>query len=110
MQIIRDEAYNVGAFECESYASKGDTIYMDSVVANINPGHGEYISMDSSLSVVRAKSGMLYFNHPSLVQPATFKNMITDTTGTMTAQQMYDMERAYAKANWSIWAAYATLN
>lgn len=110
MQIIRDEAYNVGAFECESYASKGDTIYMDSVVANINPGHGEYISMDSSLSVVRAKSGMLYFNHPSLVQPATFKNMITDTTGTMTAQQMYDMERAYAKANWSIWAAYATLD
>lgn len=105
-QIIRDEAYNIPCFECESYASKGDTVYMDTVIANINPGEGEYISMDASLSIVRANSGMLYFNHPTNVQPTTFKNMILDTTGEMTAQKMFDNERAYAKANWSIWAAY----
>ena len=105
-QILRDEAYCMSAFECESYASKGDTVYMDSVVANINPGHGESISMDASLSIVRANSGMLYFNHPMVIQPITFKNMILDTTGEMTAEKMFENEKAYAKSQWSVWAAY----
>lgn len=105
-QILRDEAYCMSAFECESYASKGNTVYMDSVVANINPGHGESISMDASLSIVRANSGMLYFNHPMVIQPVTFKNMILDTTGEMTAEKMYENEKAYAKSQWSVWAAY----
>lgn len=105
-QIIRDEAYHISSYACESYASKGNSIYMDSVVANINPGHGEAISMDNSLSVVRANSGMLYFNHPMNMQPTTFKNMIMDTTGNITAEDMYENEKAYAKSQWSIWAAY----
>lgn len=105
-QIIRDEAYHISAFSCESYASKGNTAYMDSVVANINPGYGESISMDASLSIVRANSGMLYFNHPMNVQPTTFKNMIMDTTGEMTAEKMFENEKAYAKSQWSVWAAY----
>ena len=105
-QIVRDEAYNVSAFACESYESKGNTVYMDSVIANINPGQGEYISMDASLSIVRANSGMLYFNHPNMVQPTTFKSMIMDTTGTYTAENMYNWEKDYAKANWAIWASY----
>ena len=105
-QIIRDEAYMLTAYSCESYASKGNTRYMDSVVANINPGHGESISMDASLSIVRANSGMLYFNHPMVIQPTTFKNMIMDTSGEMTAEKMYENEKAFAKSQWSIWAAY----
>lgn len=105
-QIVRDEAYHMSAFACETYASKGDTIYMDTVVANINPGYGESISMDASLSIVRANSGMLYFNHPMNIQPTTFKNMIMDTTGEMTAEKMYENEKAYAKSQWSTWAAY----
>ncbi len=105
-QIVRDEAYNVAAFECASYASKGNTAYMNSVIKNINPGQGEYISMDASLSIVRANAGMLYFNHPSNVQPQTFANMIKDTTGEMTAEKMYENEKAYAKSQWSVWAAY----
>lgn len=105
-QIVRDEAYHISAFSCESYASKGNTVYMDSVVANINPGYGESISMDASLSIVRANSGMLYFNHPMNVQPVTFKNMIMDTTGEMTAEKMFENEKAYAKSQWSVWAAY----
>lgn len=105
-QIIRDEAFHISAFACESYASKGNTPYMDSVVANINPGHGETISMDASISIVRANSGMLYFNHPMNIQPVTFKNMIMDTTGEMTAEKMYENEKAYAKSQWSTWAAY----
>lgn len=108
-QIIRDEAYNIASFACESYKSKGDTVYMDSVVANINPGHGQYISMDPSLSIVRATSGMLYFNHPSMVQPTTFRSMITDTTGTMTAEYMYQSELDYARSHWSQWVAYTGL-
>ncbi len=105
-QIIRDEAYHLSAFACESYASKGNTPYMDSVVANINPGYGETISMDASISIVRANSGMLYFNHPMNIQPTTFKNMIMDTTGDMTAEKMYENEKAFAKSQWSTWAAY----
>ena len=105
-QILRDEAYHMSAFACETYASKGDTIYMDTVVANMNPGHGESISMDASLSIVRANSGMLYFNHPQVIQPVTFKNMILDTTGDMTAEKMFENEKAYAESQWSIWAAY----
>ena len=105
-QIIRDEAYHISAFACDTYASAGNTAYMDSVIANINPGHGEYISMDASLSIVRANSGMLYFNHPNLIQPVTFRNMILDTTGELTAEKMYEMEKEYAKQNWSTWAAY----
>ncbi len=105
-QIIRDEAYNVAAFECSSYKSKGDTIYMDSVIANINPGQGEYISMDAGLSIVRANSGMLYFNHSYMVQPTTFRSMITDTTGELTAEKMYEMEAAYVKSMWPTWASY----
>ncbi len=105
-QIVRDEAFNIPAFATESYASKGNTRYMESVIANINPGQGEYVAMDSQLSIVRANSGMLYFNHPSMVQPTTFRSMITDTTGELTAQKMYENERDYAKSQWSVWAAY----
>lgn len=107
-QIIRDEAYNISSFACEGYKSKGDTVYMDSVVANINPGHGEYISMDAGLSVVRAKSGMLPFNHPSVISPQTFRTIILDTTGILTAEFIYESERDFAKSNWSQWASYVT--
>ena len=79
---------------------------MQSVLANQDPGDGIYVGMDSSLSIVRANSGMLYFNHPNLIQPVTFKNMILDTTGNLTAEKMYEMEKEYAKQNWSTWAAY----
>ncbi len=105
-KIMRDEAFHIAGYECSNYDSVGNTPYMASVVKNINPGYGKYISMDASLSIVRANSGMLYFNHPNNVQPTTFKNMIMDTTGDMTAQKMYDAERAYAKNNWSTWTAY----
>ena len=79
---------------------------MESVLANQDPGDGIYVGMDSSLSIVRSNSGMLYFNHPNLIQPATFRNMILDTTGELTAEKMYEMEKEYAKQNWSTWAAY----
>lgn len=105
-QIIRDEAYNIAAFSCDSYASKGDTIYMDSVVANINPGSGQYISMDAGLSVVRANSGMLPFNHSAFVAPQTFRSMIIDSTGTITADYIYESELEYVRGHWSQWAAY----
>ncbi len=109
-QIIRDEAYNVAAFECESYGSKGDTIYMQTVIENINPGQGQYISMDAGLSVVRANSGMLPFNHPAFISPQTFRSLIMDTTGDLTAQYMYENEKAYAKSHWPQWAAYADVS
>lgn len=109
-QIIRDEAYNVAAFECESYGSKGDTVYMDTVIANINPGQGQYISMDAGLSVVRANSGMLPFNHPAFIAPQTFRSLIMDTTGTLTAEYMYENEKDYARSHWSQWAAYANMS
>lgn len=105
-RIIRDEAYNVAAFACESYESKGNTIFMDSVIRNINPGHGQYISMDAGLSIVRANSGMLPFNHPSFVAPQTFRSMIMDTSGLLTAEYIYQSEKDYVKSNWSQWAAY----
>ncbi len=105
-KIIRDEAYNVAAFACDSYESKGNTVYMDSVIANINPGQGQYISMDAGLSVVRANSGMLPLNHPHFVAPQTFRSWILDTEGKITAQYIYDSERAYVKNYWSQWTAY----
>ena len=71
-----------------------------------NPGDGIYVAMDSSLSLIRSNSGMLYFNHPNLIQPVTFKNMILDSTGELTAERMFEMEKEYAKQNWSTWAAY----
>lgn len=105
-QIIRDEAYNIAAFECESYASKGNTVYMDTVVSNINPGQGEYISMDAGLSVVRANSGMLPFNHPAAISPQTFRTIIMDTTGELTPEFIYENEKAFARSQWSQWTAY----
>lgn len=105
-QIIRDEAYNIAAFECGSYASKGDTVYMQTVIDNINPGQGQYISMDAGLSVVRANSGMLPFNHPAFISPQTFRSMIMDTTDDLTAEYMYQNEKDYARSHWSQWAAY----
>lgn len=106
LQIIRNYGYKYNPYECSDYSMEVETPYMKSVLANQNPGQGIYVAMDSSLSIVRANSGMLYFNHPNLVQPVTFKNVILDTTGEMTAQKMYDMEREYAKSNWSTWTAY----
>lgn len=105
-QIVRDEAFNVASFTCESYDSVGDTPYMESVIANINPGKGEYISMDAGLSVVRATSGMLPFNHPSIVAPSTFRFMITDTTGTLTPEYMYQSELDYVRSHWAQWVSY----
>ncbi len=105
-QIIRDEAYNIAAFDCESYASKGDTVYMDSVVANINPGYGEYISMDAGLSIVRANSGMLPFNHPAFISPQTFRTIIMDTSGELTAEYIYENEKDFARSHWAQWASY----
>ena len=106
LRIIRNYGYKYNPYECADYSMEVETPYMQSVLANQNPGVGVYVAMDSSLSIVRANSGMLYFNHPSNVQPVTFRNMIMDTTGEMTAQKMFDAEKDYAKANWSIWAAY----
>ena len=106
LRIIRNHGYKINCYECDSYDFEVETPYMQSVLSNINPGEGRYVAMDSSLSIVRSNSGMLYFNHPANVQPVTFKNMILDTTGEMTAQRMYDNEIAYVKENWSTWVAY----
>ena len=104
--VIRNKGYKFNCYECSDYSLEKDTPFMQSVLANQDPGDGIYVGMDSSLSIVRANSGMLYFNHPNLVQPVTFKNMILDTTGNLTAEKMYEMEKEYAKQNWSTWAAY----
>ena len=104
--VIRNQGYKYNCYECTDYTLEKPNAFMDSVLANHDPGDGIYVAMDSSLSIVRANSGMLYFNHPNVVQPVTFKNMILDTTGNMTAEKMYEMELEYAKQNWSTWAAY----
>lgn len=106
-KIVRDEAFSLMGFTCEDYSSSGNTRYMDSVVANIAPGQGQYISMDAGLSVVRATSGMLPFNHPAFVAPQTFRSMISDTTGLLTAEYIYESERDYVRSNWAQWTAYA---
>ena len=106
LQIIRNYGYKYNPYECADYSMEVETPFMQSVLANQNPGQGVYVAMDSSLSIVRSNSSMLHFNHPNLVQPITFKNMILDTTGELTAEKMYDMEREYVKANWSTWTAY----
>lgn len=106
LDVIRNYGYKFNCYECADYSLDNPTAFMDSVLANQDPGDGIYVAMDSSLSIVRSNSGMLYFNHPNLVQPATFRNMILDTTGQLTAENMYEMEKEYAKQNWSTWAAY----
>ena len=106
LKVIRNEGYKINCYECESYDFEQETPYMQSVLANMNLGEGLYISMDNSLSILRSNSNMLCFNHPTTGYPYTFKNMIMDTTGTMTAQNLYDLEKEYAKQYWSTWAAY----
>ena len=106
LRVIRNEGYKVNCYECESYDFEKETPYMQSVIANMTMGEGKYISMDNSLSVLRANSNMLCFNHPTTGYPYTFKNMIMDTTGTMTAQNLYELEKEYAKQYWSTWTAY----
>ena len=104
--VIRNYGYKFNCYECSDYSMEIETPYMQSVLANQDPGDGIYVGMDSSLSIVRSNSGMLYFNHPNLIQPVTFKNVILDTTGEMTAEKMFEAEKEYAKQNWSTWAAY----
>lgn len=106
LDVIRNYGYKFNCYECADYSLDNSTAFMDSVLANQDPGDGIYVGMDSSLSIVRSNSGMLYFNHPNLVQPLTFKNMILDLTGELTAEKMFEMEKEYAKQNWSTWAAY----
>ena len=104
--VIRNYGYKFNCYECADYSLNDPTPFMASVLANQDPGEGIYVGMDSSLSIVRSNSGMLYFNHPNLIQPATFRNMILNTSGDMTAEKMFEAEKEYAKQNWSTWAAY----
>ena len=104
--VIRNYGYKFNCYECADYSLNESTPFMESVLANQDPGDGIYVGMDSSLSIVRSNSGMLYFNHPNLIQPATFRNMILNTAGDMTAEKMFEAEKEYAKQNWSTWAAY----
>ena len=106
LDVIRNQGYKYNCYESADYSMDTETPFMQSVLANQDPGDGIYVAMDSSLSIVRANSGMLYFNHPSNIQPVTFKNMIMDSTGEMTAEKMFNAEKEYAKSQWSIWAAY----
>lgn len=106
MEVIRNQGFKYNCYETSNYDMEVETPYMQSVLANIDPGDGIYVGMDPSLSLVRANSGMLYFNHPNLIQPATFRNMILNTSGDMTAEKMFEAEKEYAKQNWSTWAAY----
>ena len=106
MEVIRNQGLKYNCYETSNYDMEVETPYMKSVLANIDPGDGIYVGMDPSLSIVRSNSGMLYFNHPMNVQPVTFKNMIMDTTGQMTAEKMFESEKEYAKTQWSVWAAY----
>ena len=103
LRIIRNCGYKYNPYECSDYSMEVETPFMQSVLANQNPGQGIYVAMDASLSIVRANSGMLYFNHYELSQPVTFKNMILYG---MTAQEMYEKEKEYVKNNWSTWCAY----
>lgn len=104
--VIRNIGYKYNCYEVSDYSMDEATPYMTSVLANQDPGDGIYVAMDSSLSLIRANSGMLYFNHPNLIQPVTFKNMILDTTGQLTAENMFEMEKEHVKQMWSTWAAY----
>lgn len=106
LKVIRNEGYKINCYECESYDFVNETPYMQSVLANMNLGEGLYISMDNSLSILRANSNMLCFNHPTNGYPRTFKEMIRDKTGAMTAQNIYELEKEYAKQYWSTWTAY----
>ena len=106
MKVIRNQGYKYNCYESADYAMEVETPYMKSVLANQDPGDGIYVAMDPSLSIVRANSGMLYFNHPMNIQPVTFKNMIMNTTGEMTSERMFEAEKEYAKTQWSIWTAY----
>lgn len=105
-RIIRNQGYKVNCYTCESYDFENETTYMKSVMDNMDLGEGKYISMDNSLSIIRSNSNMLCFNHPTTGYPYTFKNMIMDTTGVMNSENLFELEKAYAKENWSIWAAY----
>ena len=106
MEVIRNQGFKYNCYESADYSMEVETPYMRSVLANQDPGDGIYVGMDPSLSLIRSNSGMLYFNHPNNVQPTTFKNMILDTTGDMTAEKMFEAEKAYAKSQWSTWTAY----
>ena len=106
LKVIRNQGYKINCYECESYDFENETPYMQSVLANMNLGEGLYISMDNSLSILRANSNMLCFNHPTNGYPRTFKEMIRDKTGAMTAQNIYELEKEYAKQYWSTWTAY----
>lgn len=106
MEVIRNQGYKYNCYESADYSMEVETPFMQSVLDNQDPGDGIYVGMDPSFSLVRSNSGMLYFNHPMNIQPVTFKNMILDTTGNMTAQHMFDAEKEYAKSQWSIWTAY----
>lgn len=106
MEVIRNQGLKYNCYETSNYDMEIETPYMKSVLANLDPGDGIYVGMDPSLSLIRSNSGMLYFNHPLNIQPVTFKNMIMDTTGQMTAEKMFEAEKEYAKTQWTVWAAY----
>ena len=66
------------------------------------------VAANTSLSPVRAASGMLMLNNNAYAEPHTFKAMMLYED--ITAQYIYDTEREFMKEKWASYIMYSGLN
>lgn len=107
-QIMRETSYMVLPVQCESYETQANTAFVKSVLEFAGYGTGVPVAPNTSLSPVRAASGMLMLNNNAYAEPHTFKAMMLYED--ITAQYIYDTEREFMKEKWASYIMYSGLN
>lgn len=107
-QIMRETSYMVLPVQCESYETQANTAFVKSVLEFAGYGTGVPVAANTSLSPVRAASGMLMLNNNAYAEPHTFKAMMLYED--ITAQYIYDTEREFMKEKWASYIMYSGLN
>lgn len=104
-RIMRNKANALVPVTCESYDVENPTKFFDSVVALMNDGKSTPIFSSSKITQIRNDCGLRDFNNSAYFW--VFKSMMLDDS--LTAEYIYETEKAYVKSNWQNYMASAGL-
>lgn len=96
-----------GSLPIKFTKKEGDvsTPFQDSVYKILNTGRPQMVSYDARLNDVRSVSQMYPFNVTSWQHPQTFKAIMLNK-GVITADKIFNDEKAYMKTSWSKYMSY----
>jgi ABC-type glycerol-3-phosphate transport system substrate-binding protein len=106
-RIFRNNAFGSLPFTYTKKDTDSTSVFQASDDALLNGGKATaFFNEQYSYSEIRTSANVLTFNYPTWVAPTTFKAVLQDKTGTLTAQHIYETEAKYEKDNWSSYLAY----